>query len=43
VIGAQASQSTLLTQHAILEASIRELPTPITFPRPAWSTKRVLP
>jgi hypothetical protein len=29
VIGAQASQSNLLTQHTIIEASIRELPTPI--------------
>jgi NAD(P)H dehydrogenase (quinone) len=35
-IGAQASQSNLLTQHTIIEAIISELPTPITFLRPAW-------
>jgi uncharacterized protein YbjT (DUF2867 family) len=35
-IGAQASQSNLLTQHTIIEATIGELPTPITFLRPAW-------
>jgi len=35
-IGAQASQSNLLTQHTIIEATISELPTPITFLRPAW-------
>ena len=35
-IGAQASESNLLTQHTIIEATIRELPTPITFLRPAW-------
>src|SRR5215831_16638997 len=35
-IGAQASDSNLLTQHTIIEATIRELPTPITFLRPAW-------
>ena len=43
MIGAQASQSNLLTQHTIIEATISELPTPITFLRSAWSTKRVLP
>ena len=43
MIGAQAGQSNLLTQHTIIEASIRELPTPITFLRPARSIKRVLP
>ena len=35
-IGAQASQSNLLTQHTIIEATISELPMPITFLRPAW-------
>jgi NAD(P)H dehydrogenase (quinone) len=35
-IGAQASQSNLLTQHTIIEATISELPTPITLLRPAW-------
>jgi NAD(P)H dehydrogenase (quinone) len=35
-IGAQASQSNLLTQHTIIEATMSELPTPITFLRPAW-------
>jgi NAD(P)H dehydrogenase (quinone) len=35
-IGAQASQSNLLTQHTIIEATLSELPTPITFLRPAW-------
>jgi len=35
-IGAQASQLNLLTQHTIIEATISELPTPITFLRPAW-------
>jgi NAD(P)H dehydrogenase (quinone) len=35
-IGAQAIQSNLLTQHSIIEQSLRELPTPIVFLRPAW-------
>jgi len=35
-IGAQASQSNLLTQHTIIEATLSELPMPITFLRPAW-------
>jgi NAD(P)H dehydrogenase (quinone) len=35
-IGAQASETNLLTQHTIIEATIRELPTPIAFLRPAW-------
>jgi len=35
-IGAQASQSNLLTQHTIIEATIKELAMPITFLRPAW-------
>ena len=35
-IGAQASQSNLLTQHTIIERALSELPMPITFLRPAW-------
>jgi uncharacterized protein YbjT (DUF2867 family) len=35
-IGAQASQSNLLTQHTIIEACLSKLPTPIIFLRPAW-------
>ena len=35
-IGAQATQSNLLTQHTIIEQALRELPMPITFLRPAW-------
>jgi len=35
-IGAQAIQSNLLTQHTIIEATLSELPMPITFLRPAW-------
>jgi NAD(P)H dehydrogenase (quinone) len=35
-IGAQASQSNLLTQHTIIEQVLRELPIPITFLRPGW-------
>jgi NAD(P)H dehydrogenase (quinone) len=35
-IGAQASQSNLLTQHTIIEQALGELPMPITFLRPAW-------
>ena len=35
-IGAQENQPNLLTQHTIIEAAISELPTPITFLRPAW-------
>ena len=35
-IGAQASQSNLLTQHTIIEPTLSELPMPITFLRPAW-------
>ena len=35
-IGAQASQSNLLTQHTIIERALGELPMPITFLRPAW-------
>ena len=35
-IGAQATQSNLLSQHSIIERTLRELPLPITFIRPAW-------
>jgi NAD(P)H dehydrogenase (quinone) len=35
-IGAQASQSNLLTQHTIIEQALGELPMPITFLRPGW-------
>jgi uncharacterized protein YbjT (DUF2867 family) len=35
-IGAQASQSNLLTQHTIIEQALGELPMPMTFLRPAW-------
>ena len=35
-IGAQVSQSNLLTQHTIIEQALGELSMPITFLRPAW-------
>jgi NAD(P)H dehydrogenase (quinone) len=35
-IGAQATQSNLLTQHTIIEQVLRDLPMPIVFLRPAW-------
>jgi NAD(P)H dehydrogenase (quinone) len=35
-IGAQASQTNLLTQHTIIEQALGELPMPIAFLRPAW-------
>lgn len=35
-IGAQAAQSNLLTQHTLIENTLRTLPLPITFLRPAW-------
>jgi uncharacterized protein YbjT (DUF2867 family) len=35
-IGAQATQSNLLTQHTIIEQTLGELSIPITFLRPAW-------
>jgi NAD(P)H dehydrogenase (quinone) len=35
-IGAQASQSNLLTQHTIIEEAIRTLTIPLTILRPAW-------
>jgi len=35
-IGAQATRSNLLTQHAIIEQALRKLSVPITFLRPGW-------
>jgi uncharacterized protein YbjT (DUF2867 family) len=35
-IGAQAKQANLLTQHSLIENTLRELPLPITFLRPGW-------
>jgi NAD(P)H dehydrogenase (quinone) len=35
-IGAQATQTNLLTQHTIIERALGELPIPITFLRPGW-------
>lgn len=35
-IGAQATQANLLTQHTLIESSLRSLPLPITFLRPGW-------
>jgi NAD(P)H dehydrogenase (quinone) len=35
-IGAQASETNLLTQRTLLESALSELGTPVTFLRPAW-------
>jgi NAD(P)H dehydrogenase (quinone) len=35
-IGAQATQSNLLSQHTIIEQALGDLSTPITFLRPGW-------
>jgi NAD(P)H dehydrogenase (quinone) len=35
-IGAQATQSNLLTQHTIIERALEPLSIPVTFLRPAW-------
>src|ERR1700735_5115475 len=35
-MGAQASQSNLLTQRTLLEEALSTLPCPVTFLRPAW-------
>jgi uncharacterized protein YbjT (DUF2867 family) len=35
-IGAQATQSNLLTQHSMIEQELRELSIPISFLRPGW-------
>jgi NAD(P)H dehydrogenase (quinone) len=41
-IGAQASQSNLLTQHTIIEQSLQDSPTPIVFLRPAWFMENLM-
>jgi len=35
-VGAQATQTNLLSQHTLIEQELRQLSTPITFLRPAW-------
>src|SRR6202040_3212992 len=35
-IGAQATQSNLLTQRTLMEQALNELPMPVTFLRPGW-------
>ncbi|MGH8094147.1 MAG: NmrA family NAD(P)-binding protein [Chthoniobacterales bacterium] len=35
-IGAQASETNLLTQHSIIEKALGDLPGPVTYLRPAW-------
>src|SRR5439155_21574544 len=35
-IGAQAAQSSLLTQRTLMEEALSTLPLPVTFLRPAW-------
>jgi uncharacterized protein YbjT (DUF2867 family) len=35
-IGAQATQTNLLSQHTLIEAALGDLPLPITFLRPGW-------
>jgi NAD(P)H dehydrogenase (quinone) len=35
-IGAQATQSNLLSQHSIIEQALGDLPVPISFLRPGW-------
>ena len=35
-VGAQAKQENLLSQHALHEKALGELPMPVTFLRPAW-------
>jgi uncharacterized protein YbjT (DUF2867 family) len=35
-IGAQATQSNLLTQRTLMEEALRALPVPVTFLRPGW-------
>ena len=35
-IGAQATETNLLTQLSLMEAMLRKLPMPVTFLRPAW-------
>jgi uncharacterized protein YbjT (DUF2867 family) len=35
-IGAQASESNLLTQRTLMEQALRDMPMPVTFLRPGW-------
>ncbi|AXE98457.1 NmrA family NAD(P)-binding protein [Paraburkholderia hospita] len=35
-IGAQASESNLLTQRTLMEQALRDMPIPVTFLRPGW-------
>ena len=35
-IGAQATQTNLLTQHTMIEKALRDSPVPVTFLRPGW-------
>ncbi|MDI7046665.1 NmrA family transcriptional regulator, partial [Escherichia coli] len=35
-IGAQATETNLLTQLTLMEQALRELPMPLTFLRPGW-------
>ncbi|QBR02575.1 NmrA family NAD(P)-binding protein [Paraburkholderia pallida] len=35
-IGAQSSESNLLTQRTLMEQALREMPMPVTFLRPGW-------
>lgn len=35
-VGAQATQTNLLTQRSLLEEALRQQPSPVTFLRPAW-------
>jgi NAD(P)H dehydrogenase (quinone) len=40
-IGAQSTRSNLLTQRTLMEEALGQLPTPITFLRPAWFMENV--
>jgi uncharacterized protein YbjT (DUF2867 family) len=35
-IGAQATESNLLSQHTLIEGALKDLPVPVTFLRPGW-------
>jgi uncharacterized protein YbjT (DUF2867 family) len=35
-VGAQATETNLLTQRTLMEEALRDLPIPVTFLRPAW-------
>ena len=41
-IGAQATQSNLLTQRTLMEQALATLPTPVTFLRPGWFMENAL-